>query len=300
MEWITDRRVGTQTGIIFIIALIMFDAGLIIVVSSEPIGFLTFIGGLAVVLSLPLIGLIAYQLFGLSRSGYSLDRNALTIFWGPIKQIVPTASIQRILLGSEVEGRSRVRRFRGWRWPGLMVGQAEVPEAGLTFFYATAPFDNQLLVITPSLSYSISPADIAGFIESIKARYELGPTQELQQSTVHPPIFDWPLWRDRLAHGLTLAGFVLCAALFAFAAIRFPDLPARLPLHYTIDGLPDRFGPATQSFILPFIGLLALLGNTLLGGLIYRRERMASYVLWGGTIFVQLLLWVGTINLLRI
>ena len=296
MEFITDRRIGTQTSILFIIALVLLDVVLIGLIGSQPIGFITFAAGLTMVATLPLIGLIIYQLIGLARSGYSVDRNSLTITWGPIRQIIPTASIHRIMLGSEIEGRIK---FRGWRWPGMMVGQGEVPEAGLTLFYSTAPTAHQLIVITSALSYAISPTDVVGFIEAIKARYELGPTQDLPQVSVHPPLLDWPLWRDRLAYGLELMGFGLCAALFAFVCIRYPDLPTRLPLHYTISGLADRFGPPSQSFILPLIGLLALIGNTLAGIAIYRRERMASYVLWGGTIFVQVLLWTGAINLLR-
>ncbi len=297
MEWITDRRIGSQTGVLFIIATVMFDLILIGLILTQPIGLITFIAGLLAIFTLPLIALIAFQLRGLSRSGYMLDRNALTIFWGPIKQIVPTAAIQRIMLGSEVAGQIK---FRGWRWPGLMVGQGEVPEAGLTLFYASVPLTEQLIVITPSLSYAISPTDVAGFIESIKARYELGPTQELEQTSVRPPIFDAPLWRDRLMYGLETAGFVLCAALFAYVCVRYASLPQKLPLHYTAAGVIDRYGTPAQSFILPLIGLLALVGNSVLGLWLYGREKMAAYVLWGGMIFVQVLLWVGSINLLKL
>jgi hypothetical protein len=296
-EWITDKRIGTQTGIILTLALIGLDLALIGLIGSRPIGLLTFVFGLAVFTSLPFMGLIAYQLFGLARSSYALDRNCLTIDWGPIRQVVPTEAIQRVMLGTEVSG--PIKRFRGWRWPGLMHGSAEVPEAGLTLFYASAAPANQLIVVTPSLSYAISPADPAGFIESIKARYELGPTQAIEQSTQHPPLFDWPLWSDRLAQGLGAIGLILLLGLFAFVCFRYPDLPARLPLHYTAAGLADRIGPTSQAFILPMIGLLTLMGNVGLGVLVYRRERMASYVLWGGAILVQFLLWISTLNLLK-
>jgi hypothetical protein len=236
-------------------------------------------------------------LYGLARSGYDVDRNAVTIQWGPVKQIVPVESIQRIMLGTEVEG--RVRGFRGWRWPGLMQGQGEVSEADLTVFYASASLPQQLILVTPTISYAISPVDAAGFIESIKARYELGPTQAVEQTTEHPAFFDWPLWSDRVAHYLVITGVTMCLLLFGLVSLRFPQLPAVIPLHYNALGLPDRTGPATQAFILPLIGLLALGANTLLGGLFYRREQVASYLLWGGTIVVQVLLWIGTTNLLR-
>ncbi len=298
MEWLTDKRTGTQTGLLFIVGLVVLDIFCLIGITTQPIGPLTFILSLIILGSIPLLALIGYQLYGLARSGYDVDRNAVTIQWGPIKQIVPVESIQRIMLGTEVEG--RVEYFRGWRWPGLMQGQGFLSEAELTVFYASTSLPQQLILVTPSISYAISPADTAGFIESIKARYELGPTQAIEQTSEHPAFFDWPLWSDRIAHYLLITGATMCLLLFGLVSLRYPTLPAILPLHYNALGLPDRTGPATQVFLLPFIGLLALVTNTLLGGLFYRRERVAAYLLWGGTIVVQVLLWIGTVNLLRV
>ncbi len=297
MEWLTDKRTGTQTGLLFIIGLVVLDILCLIVMITRPIGPLTFILSLIMLASIPLLALIGYQLYGLARSGYDVDRNAVTIQWGPVKQIVPVESIQRIMLGTEVEG--GVRGFHGWRWPGLMQGQGEVPEADLTVFYASAALPQQLILVTPTISYAISPVDAAGFIESIKARYELGPTQAVAQTTEQPAFFDWPLWSDRVAHYLVITGTTMCLLLFGLVSLRLPQLPAVIPLHYNALGLPDRTGPATQAFILPLIGLLALGANTVLGGLFYRREQVASYLLWGGTLVVQVLLWIGTTNLLR-
>lgn len=298
MEWLTDKRTGTQTGLLFIIGLVMLDIFCLIGMTARPIGPLTFILALIILGSIPALALIGYQLYGLARSGYDVDRNAVTIQWGPVKQIVPVESIQRIMLGTEVEG--GVKGFRGWRWPGLMQGQGELPEADLTVFYASTALPQQLILVTPSVSYAISPADAAGFIESIKARYELGPTQAVEQTTEHPAYFDWPLWGDRVAHYLLITGATMCLLLFGLVSLRFPNLPPVLPMHFNALGLPDRNGPATQVFILPFIGLFALGANTLLGGLFYRREQVAAYLLWGGTIVVQVLLWIGTVNLLRV
>jgi hypothetical protein len=297
MEWLTDKRTGTQTGLLFIVGLVVLDIFCLIGMTTRPIGPLTFVLAIIILGSIPLLALIGYQLYGLARSGYDVDRNAVTIQWGPIKQIVPVESIQRIMLGTEVEG--RVEYFRGWRWPGLMQGQGYLSEAELTVFYAATSLPQQLILVTPSISYAISPTDTAGFIESIKARYELGPTQAVEQTTEHPAFFDWPLWNDRVAHYLLITGATMCLLLFGLVSLRFPNLPASLPLHYNALGLPDRNGPATQVFLLPFIGLLALGANTLLGGLFYRREQVAAYLLWGGTIVVQVLLWIGTVNLLR-
>jgi hypothetical protein len=298
MEWLTDKRTGTQTGLLFIIGLVVLDIGCLVVLTAQPVGPLTFILALIILGSIPVLALIGYQLYGLARSGYDVDRNAVTIQWGPVKQIVPVESIQRIMLGTEIEG--GVKGFRGWRWPGLMQGQGELPEADLTVFYASTALPQQLILVTPSISYAISPADAAGFIESIKARYELGPTQAVEQTTEHPAFFDWPLWSDRVAHYLLITGTTMCLLLFGLVSLRFPSLPPVLPLHYNALGLPDRAGPAAQVFILPLIGLLSLGANGLLGGVFYRREQVAAYLLWGGVIVVQVLLWIATVNLLRV
>ena len=298
MEWTTDKRTGAQTGLLFIVGLVVLDILCLIVMTTEPIGPLTFFMGVLILASIPLIAALAYQLYGLSRSGYDADRNAVTIQWGAIRQIIPVEAIQRIMLATELE--YGVSGFRGWRWPGLMQGHGELPEAGLTLFYSSSALQNQLILITPTLSYAISPDDMAGFIESLKARYELSPTQAVAQTTTHPAFYDWPLWRDRVAQGLILAGAALCLLLFGLVTFRYPDLPSVIPLHYNIAGVVDRRGAISQAFVLPLIGLLALGANTLLGGLFYRREQMASYLLWGGAIIVQLLLWIGMVNLLKI
>jgi hypothetical protein len=49
---------------------------------------------------------------------------------------------------------------------------------------------------------------------------------------------------------------------------------------------------------MPLIGLLTMLFNGVLGGFAYRRERMISYLLWGGAVLVQILVWTAAIGLL--
>ena len=298
MEWLTDKRAGSQTGLLFSIGLVVLDLIAFVGMTTQPIGPLTFFLLVLILGSAPLIAAIAYQLYGLAQSGYDVDRNSLTIQWGAIRQIIPLESVQCIMLGTEVEG--PLRGFRGWRWPGLMQGHCEVPEAGLTLFYTTASWPQPLIIVTPALSYAISPVDTVGFIESVKARYELGPTQAVAQITQRPAFYDWPLWRDRVAWSLIGAVVILCLLLFGLVCFRYPDLPATLSMHYDVFGRPDRIGPLSQAFLLPLIGVAALTTNVVLGGWAYRREQMAAYLLWGGAAIVQLLLWVSAINILKL
>jgi hypothetical protein len=46
------------------------------------------------------------------------------------------------------------------------------------------------------------------------------------------------------------------------------------------------------------IGLSTLLINGALGGLVYQRDRVASYLLWGGSVLVQSLVWTAAVGLL--
>lgn len=294
MEWQTDKRLGLAFGGAILFALLLFDTGVFLYVRNRPTDGLTFFGALAIILSLPAIAVIVYQLYGLFRSGYALDRNQLTIAWGRTGHVIPTRLIEQLIPGESVSHRLR---FRGWRWPGLWAGQGDVPEIGLTLFNATAPLERQLFVITDIAAYAISPVDRDGFIKAFEARKAMGPTQDVLQGSIRPPIYDLPLWSDRLAHWLLLGAGVLCAALFGYLCFRYPDLPRRIPLHFNETGVPDRFGAPIDVFIMPAIGLLALILNGLLGVPIYLREKLPAYLLWGGAILVQGMLWVAVVSL---
>jgi len=294
-EWKTDTGQGLGVGIGLMVAIVLVDVGLIWLATIRPLTAGTFIVGLAVLFSLGLLALLAYWLHGLTGSGYFLDRNALVIRWGLTEQTIPTPEIERVLTGDEIEERIH---FYGGMWPGHCVGYGEVPDAGSTLFYATVPPRRQIYVVTPGLTYGISPANADGFLESLHKRLQMGPTQIVEQSSKRPGIIDWAIWRDRLGLALLAAGFLALLALTGFLCFRFPALSRLVPLHFDAAGNPDRIGSRGQIFFIPFIGLLALLLNGTLGGLLYHRERTASYLLWGGAVLIQVLVWAAAVGVL--
>ena len=294
-EWKTNAGRGLRVGIGLMVAIILVDVGLIWLATIRPLTVGTFVVGLAVLFSLGLLALLGYWLHGLARSGYFLDRNALVIRWGLMEQTIPTRQIERVLTGDQVEGKAQ---FYGGMWPGHCVGYGEVPGAGETLFYATVPPQRQIYVVTASLTYGISPADDKGFLESFHKRLQMGPTQLVEQSSRRPGVLNWTIWQDRLGLVLLGIGFLTILALTGFLSFRFPALSRLVPLHFDAAGSPDRFGSRGQIFIIPSIGLLVLLLNGVLGGLTYRRERMASYLLWGGAVLVQVLVWIAAAGIL--
>lgn len=295
IKWETSIGQGLGVGIGLTVAVILVDVSLIWLAVTRPLAIGTFIIGLAVLLSLGLLGLVGYWLYGLVQSGYSLDRNALIIHWGATEQVIPAGQIERVLTGEEVEG---YIRFYGGIWPGHCVGYGEVSGAGPTLFYGTVPPRQQIYVVTPGLTYGVSPANREGFLESLHKRLQMGPTQIVEQSSKRPRVLDWVIWQDRLGLALLATSALAVVALTGFLCFRFPRLPMMVPMHFDVAGNPDRWVPRARSFILPLIGLLTLLLNGALGGLAYRRERVASHMLWGGAVLIQLLVWTAAIGIL--
>lgn len=128
----------------------------------------------------------------------------------------------------------------------------------------------------------------------------------MRQTPLYPQILErFPLWlqaalRDRYLWAMLIVAVVVNLGLFAFLFIQFNQLPPFLPLHFGTAGDPDRIEPRGQIYSLPQIGLITVLGNFVLGALIYRREPLASYLLSGAAIVMQFLLWAAAIQIVRV
>lgn len=295
-EWNIKTRTGLIVGVLLMILVAALGGGLAWLAITRALSLGTFLIGLSLLLCLGFLGLMAYWLYGLARSSYALDRNSLVIHWGPNEQTIPTQQVQRVLLGEDVAGRIR---FYGGLWPGHCVGYGEVPEVGTTLFYATVRPRRQIFVVTPGLTYGMSPADRDAFVESLHKRIEMGPTQIVEQSSKRPGILEWPIWKDRLGLGLLAGSVLLLLGAVGLLCFRFPGLPHLVPLHFDALGMPDRMGNRANIFVIPAIGLLALLLNGVLGWVLQRFDRVASYLLWGGAILIQTLVWAAVIGILR-
>ena len=293
--WRVSVGRGFAFGIALMAAIALVNAALIGMTASQPISLGTFIAGVAVLSGFLVVGLIAYWVYGLAGASYLLDRNQLVIRWGPSRQVIPMSEIEGLLTGDQVDGSVR---FYGGRWPGHFVGFGELQDLGQALFYATVPPQAQILIATPGLIYGISPSDPGEFLRSFSKRLQMGPTQRVEQSSQRLSVLDWPIWKDSL--GLTLLGAatLALASLLATVCFRFPALPPLVPLHFGPTGSPDRLGPRGDIFLLPLVGLSTLVLNGALGSLLYGRDRVASYLLWGGAILVQLLVWTAMLGVL--
>jgi hypothetical protein len=294
VKWEPDLRRGIWVGAGIIAFVILIDVGLVWRVVGGPPSGLTFICASLVLLSLPTIALIAYRIYDLSHLRYEFDRNQLVIITAGTRQIVPTCNIEQVLVGRDVALDVRIKSLT---WPGCYIGQGHIEGVGLTLFYSTTPPKEQAVVVTPGLAYGIWVHDIEGFMEVLTTCQEIGPSMQVLQETKESAYVRWDIWRDRLAQGVIAGGLVLNLVLFGLLLFRYPGLPNLLPLHYDVTGAVDRISPRKDVFVLPVVGLLILLANGAFGALLYRRERVASYLAWSGAALVQILFLLALWNI---
>lgn len=266
-------------------------------VLSRPVDGLSFVLSLAVLSGVALIGYSGYRTIGAFSLRYWVDRNAVTVVWGSTRQIVPLGQIQRILIGSSSLTSASPRP---WHWPCPHRRRLVSPELGVVNAYATRPLSEQVILVTASESYGLSPRDADGFIAALQERFALGPAREMTVELQRPPAWTWPLWRDRAAIFLVGAGLLGVLVMFGVLSFRFPSISADVPLHFDVNGMPDRIAPKDNLFALPVIGLVTWVFNTVTGIWLYRRvQRGAAYLLWGGALAVQGVMGLALFNLMR-
>jgi hypothetical protein len=292
MRFHPRRWPGVLTGAGFLLLFVTVDVWLALYIARRTPDLISFLLGLLGLFTLPVLVSIGYGLYGLLNLTYDMNRNRLVIRWVGSEQVIPLGRITRIVEGSQL---AESVRWRGVRWPGYMIGRGQVPgaEGGRFLSFATEPLSHQLLLVTPSLSYAISPLNRQGFLAALAIRCQMGPVEYVAQEARHPLFLTWSLWRDRTLRWLVLAGAIVNAALFGYLCWRYANLPLILPLHFDPLGYGDRVGARAELFRLPLIGLLMLLADGALSGVLHRRQRVASHLVLGGALLVQALLGVA-------
>lgn len=295
MNWKPAHSAGGRVGLGLTIAAALASLGLLWLLTTRPISASFFFLALAALIGVALVGVLGYWTCGFYTLRYRVDRNGLVITWGVLRQVIPVTNIERLAPGTELDPHTRIR---GFTWPGYYVGVGHDPNLGPVLSYATRPREEQLLIITPTQVYAISPRDPAAFKLEYELRARLGPTVALTQGAILSRLARLPLWHDRplwVLAGLTALSNVL---LFGYVSWQHPYLPELLPLHFGIQGQVDRIGERTELFLLPIIGLIVLAINALWGFLIHLRERFGTYILLLAALVVQTLLWVATVNII--
>jgi hypothetical protein len=296
MVWKPNKTLGLVVGLIILLTIVGVDIYLVKSMVGRNVGLNLYFTALLFVLSLPLAALWAFWYYGLLTLRYYLDRNAFCIVCGTSRYVVPMETIRRVLVGSEVQPRDS---FRGVGWPGYMHGTMRLVGLGTLSVQSTEPLEHQLVVVTDTLCYGISPAEPQRFLEDFSARRALGPMRQVAQTTEYTDFAAWPIWHDSSYWGLLALAFLANAVLFAVVAQVYGHLPERMALHYDSLGQVDRVGPRSNLLLVPGIGALTWVANGVLGFVLHRRERLGTYLLVAVTLAVQCVLWLAALRILN-
>jgi hypothetical protein len=273
------------------------DIVLVQEIAGRSVDGISFILALFVLFSPLVIIYIGYRVLGAFTLEYWVDRDAVTLVWGLTRQIVPITQIERVLVHPAIQAE---RGPSPWHWPCPDRRRLNSPEIGVINSYATRPLSSQIVIVTSGESYGLSPADVQGFLKALQQRYALGAARAREAELQRPPVWTWPLWRDRTALFLIGAGLLGVLLMFGYLSFSFPFLSSDLPMHFDATGMPDRIAPKTELFGLAVIGLVTWLLNTAMGVWLYRHvQQGAAYLLWGGAMVVQAIAGLALFNLMR-
>ncbi|RLT28435.1 MAG: hypothetical protein DWI48_00545 [Chloroflexi bacterium] len=271
------------------VAFLLFSAG-----SGTHNVALAFASYAAAVAATALAVLFVFWTYSLATMSYALDRNGLVIAWGPIRQVVPLHSIERLVPGSAVG----VPRVHGVSWWGHHVGSAEVERIGDVLFYSThQTADHVLYVMTSERNYAISVEDPSAFAQEVQVRQDLGATAPVGHRVERSGRLLQTLIADRVATVLVAAAIIGLAIVWIHVAIRYGSLPQALTLNWP---------PSTQSNVvtvtgrdaileLPRAATILLVVNLILGVVLHAWDRMAGTLLLAAAVAVQVALFAATV-----
>ncbi len=287
------------TGLWICIGIILVDFILLMLMLSRPVDWSKFVLIALLLLSIPALVHLIYRVWSLFTLEYWVDRNAVTVSWAGIQQSYPLYKVQQILQG-EVQDLGEPQ----WHhWPANHIRGSETLSLRTLKLYATRPLHECLLLDMGDTVVGISPEEPEHFLQIIQERYKIGPAVDVIEEE-QPAARIQRGWRiianlDTVGITLLVLGITGVLILFGVLMIRFPSLPSDLVMRYNADGTPELIRAKTQLFLIPAIGLMAWLVNGVGGGwLVVRNQLVGAYMLWGGTIIVQVVSFFALITLM--
>lgn len=327
-RWRTAPSAGSLVGILALLLCACGIGGVIFGALPGTGGTLEgILWGVVALLALVALGL-AVLLWGYFTLGYRLDEaegGALVIRWAWRTIRLPLAEIEYLGPARQILGAGPAPRLRPW--PGYYLNSFTDAGLGRIRLFATLPLRRQIIVCSTHGSFGISPDRPAAFAARFTAlddaieRASPLPTlpvpvpttvvieedeesaypssiaigqRAFQERTVGQTL---SLFADRPSASLLLLGGALVATMLWFILVRFDAVPQTLPLHYNLNGRPDRIGTPREIFYFPLIAALITVANFALAWSVIRFDRFAARLLLGGTCLAQLVAWVALLKI---
>jgi hypothetical protein len=238
-------------------------------------------------------GLFGYWTWSCRSLSYVIDRNALSIRWGNVRQVVPLASIEKLIPGRDSD---EAPQIEGINWVGHHIGRGDVVGFGNVLFYSThRTLGEVLYVVTSEEIYGISVPDNVEFAQTVQANQSRGPLFQQRRAVRRGGIAAQSFWVDTRAQILAavlLGAFVL---VLGYVLQIYPGLDQSVPLRFPSFGGIVRISDKSELLDLPrsAAGFVAL--NLVLAVLLHTWDRMVGYVLLLAGIAMQVMLLVAAI-----
>ncbi len=241
-------------------------------------------------IALSLLG--AYWTWGCRSLRYVVDRNALSIRWGSMQQVVPLSHIERLIPA----GGSENLNIDGVNWPGYHVGRGYVPTIGEVLFYSThRNLSDVLYVQTATETYGISVPDQVFFAQTVQSNQSRGALFDQRQAVHRWGIAAQSFWLDPNARLLTLVLIAAFAVVLGYVEHIYPGLSQTVPLRFPSLGGVVRTSDKSELLDIPRSAFGFLAVDFVLAVLLHTWERMVGYVLLLAGIAIQIMLLVAAI-----
>jgi hypothetical protein len=265
----------------------------------QPVGFAMFLGLLVGFVCGALAILALVLTIGYFRLRYRFEPNGLVVTCLGRRDVIAYDRVDGIFTGQRL---GQAMRVRGLNWPGFHMGVGRTRAMGFVRYFVTTGDLNEIaLIVTPDVTFAVSPADGAGFRRELIGRVEASDSLE--------PSFLPPERTTRAQVGSPLKDITLAATLLASIAVltvtglyiagHWSTSKEVLEMQSTFDGKVLTYGQREDIFKLPGIGAAILIANLGIGLSLYARERAAARMLWSISVIVQVLLLVATARILH-
>ncbi len=237
--------------------------------------------------------LYAYWTWGCRSLRYVIDRNALSIRWGGLRQVIPLERIVRLIPGDEVEH----PHIEGVSWLGHHVGRGYVDSIGEVLFYSTHRTMKEVLYVQTDdgTTYAISVDDPIVFSETIQSNQARGSLFEQRQAVHRWGVAAQSFWLDANARLLTVILIGAFFAMLAYVLYTYPGLSQSVPMRFPALGGVVRVADKSDLLDIPRSALGFLTMNLVLAVFLHSWERMVGYLLLLAGIAVQITLLVAAI-----
>ena len=105
--------------------------------------------------------------------------------------------------------------------------------------------------------------------------------------------FSNSFWKDKLIVNLAVLSLLLNISLWIYFFQNKKESDYPIILHYNLIFGVDCLGNYEKIYLISFVGLILLFSNSILGYILYNKEKLASYFLAFNTLVIQIFLIVA-------